>query len=54
MNVQEASIYLAMEEAALAVLARERRIPCMEVDGSWTFSRKSLDKWRTQRGAPSA
>jgi hypothetical protein len=49
MTVQEASRYLAMDEAALQTLATERRIPCLEQDGAWLFSRKSLDKWRAQR-----
>jgi hypothetical protein len=49
MTVQEASRYLAMDEAQLCALAVERRIPCLEVDGHWVFSKKSIDKWRTQR-----
>ncbi len=49
MNVQEASRYLAIEEAQLRALAHERRIPCLEVDGHWVFSKKSIDKWRSQR-----
>lgn len=49
MTVQEASRYLAMDEAQLRALAVERRIPCLEVDGHWVFSKKSIDKWRTQR-----
>ena len=46
MNVKEASMYLAMDERALSVMAAERRIPCLELNGSWVFSKKSIDKWR--------
>lgn len=46
MSVEEASAYLAMDRAALLRLASQRRIPCLEVDGTWVFSRKSIDKWR--------
>jgi excisionase family DNA binding protein len=46
MTVQEASAYLALDEALLTRMAVERRIPAMEIDGSWMFSRKSIDKWR--------
>jgi len=49
MNVQEASTYLAMDESTLTQLASQRRIPCLEVNGSWMFSKKSIDKWRAQR-----
>lgn len=49
MNVQEACRYLAMDETTLRSLAAERRIPCLQVDGNWVFSKKSIDKWRTQR-----
>ena len=49
MSVKEASAYLAMDESALARLATERRVPCMQVDGAWMFSKKSLDKWKTQK-----
>src|SRR5581483_1125816 len=35
MTVQEASRYLAIDEATLRSLAAERRIPCLEVDGAW-------------------
>ncbi len=49
MSVQEASVYLSMDEKALTALATERRIPCLEMNGAWIFSKKSLDKWRTQR-----
>ena len=48
MTLKEASSYLGMDEAVLARLAAERRIPCVEVDGAWVFSRKSIDKWRIQ------
>ena len=32
-----------------SVLAAERRIPALEHDGQWMFSKKSIDKWRTRR-----
>ncbi len=46
MTVQEVSTYLAMDEATVARMAAERRIPSMEVEGAWVFSKKSIDKWR--------
>lgn len=49
MTMQEASVYLAMDEATLTLLATQRQIPCFEVNGSWVFSKKSIDKWRSQR-----
>ena len=49
MSVREVSTYLAIDEATLTQLAAQRGIPCMEVNGSWLFSKKSIDKWRTQR-----
>jgi hypothetical protein len=49
MTMQEASAYLAMDEATLTLLATKREIPCLEVNGSWVFSKKSIDKWRSQR-----
>jgi len=52
MSVQEASMYLAMDVTTLTQLAAQRRIPCMEVDGNWMFSKKSIDKWRTQTQSP--
>lgn len=48
LSLKEASLYLSMDEAALQALASERRIPSMELDGQWVFSKKSIDKWRTQ------
>ena len=48
MTVKEASTYLAMDEAALTLLASQRRIPCLQVNGAWVFSKKSIDKWRSQ------
>jgi hypothetical protein len=50
MSVQEASAYLAMDERALSAMAAERRIPCLELNGSWVFSKKSIDKWRQREG----
>jgi excisionase family DNA binding protein len=49
LTLKEASTYLAMDEQTLASLARERRIPSLQVDGHWVFSKKSIDKWRSQQ-----
>ena len=49
LSLKEASAYLGMDEASLAVLATERRIPCLTVNGAWVFSKKSIDKWRSQQ-----
>ncbi len=49
MNVQEASTYLSIDVATLTSLATERRIPCLQLDGAWVFSKKSIDKWKTLR-----
>ena len=49
LSLKDASAYLAMDEATLSVLAAERRIPCLELDGAWVFSKKSIDKWRSQQ-----
>jgi excisionase family DNA binding protein len=46
MTATEASQYLAMDEATVTRLAAERRIPAVEVEGRWLFSKKSIDKWR--------
>ena len=54
LSLKEASTYLSMDEATLTVLATERRIPCLELNGDWVFSKKSIDKWRTQRAATRA
>lgn len=54
MNIEEASAFLAMEELELRRLAEERRIPSLQHNGQWAFSRKSLEKWRmneSHRGA---
>lgn len=51
MTVKEASTYLSMDADALKLLAAERRIPAIEQDGQWLFSKKSIDKWRTRTGA---
>jgi excisionase family DNA binding protein len=47
MTLQEASRYLSMDEQTVSRLAAERRIPALEQDGQWVFSKKSIDKWRT-------
>jgi len=49
LSLKEASTYLAMEEGNLASLASERRIPCVQLNGTWMFSKKSIDKWRSQQ-----
>jgi hypothetical protein len=49
LSLKEASTYLGMDERALASLATERRIPSMQLDGAWMFSKKSIDKWRGQQ-----
>jgi len=46
MTVTEASTYLSMDAETLKRMAVERRIPALEHDGQWVFSRKSIDKWR--------
>jgi hypothetical protein len=48
MTMKEACTYLAIDEAALTLLASQRRIPCLEENGTWVFSKKSIDKWRSQ------
>jgi len=50
LNIDEASTYLSIDKSALAALATERRIPCLQLDGGWVFSKKSIDKWRSQQG----
>jgi hypothetical protein len=49
LSIDEASRYLAMDKTALTVLATERRIPCLELESGWVFSKKSIDKWRSQQ-----
>jgi excisionase family DNA binding protein len=51
MTVTEASAYLSMDAQALERLAAERRIPALEHDGQWVFSKKSIDKWRIRTKA---
>ena len=51
MTVKEASTYLSMDAEALKRLAVERRIPALEHEGQWLFSKKSIDKWRTRSQA---
>ena len=48
LSLEEASTYLAMDTRTLERLATERRIPSVEVEGRWVFSKKSIDKWRHQ------
>lgn len=47
LSLEEASTYLAMDANALERLATERRIPALELEGRWVFSKKSIDKWRS-------
>jgi hypothetical protein len=49
LSIDEASTYLSIDKKALATLATERRIPCLQQDGGWVFSKKSIDKWRSQQ-----
>lgn len=49
MSVEEASRYFAMDERMLTLMATERRIPRLQIDGVWMFSKKSIDTWRRQR-----
>jgi len=49
MTVTEASTYLSMDAEALERMAAERRIPALQHDGQWVFSKKSIDKWRSQQ-----
>jgi len=49
LSLEDASRSLAMEQSALQVMAAERRIPCLELNGGWVFSKKSIDKWRSQQ-----
>ena len=49
MTAKEASAYLSMDEATVTRMAAERRIPSVEVEGAWLFSKKSIDKWRRLR-----
>lgn len=51
MTVKEASTYLSMDAEALKRLAVERRIPALEHEGQWLFSKKSIDKWRIRAKA---
>lgn len=48
MTLTEASTYLSMDAETLKHMAAERRIPALEHDGQWVFSKKSIDKWRTR------
>lgn len=52
MTIKEVCVYLAIDEAALTLLASQRRIPCLEMNGTWVFSKKSIDKWRSQQPRP--
>ena len=49
LSLKEASTYLAMDETTLKTLAADRLIPSLQLDGVWVFSKKSIDKWRSQQ-----
>ncbi|HTK91047.1 MAG TPA: helix-turn-helix domain-containing protein [Verrucomicrobiae bacterium] len=49
MSIQEASQYLAMDEQTVTRMASERRIPCLQHEGKWLFSKKSIDKWKARQ-----
>ena len=49
LDLRETAKYLGIDESSLRVLATERRIPCLLLDGGWVFSKKSLDKWKSQQ-----
>ncbi|HKZ06789.1 MAG TPA: helix-turn-helix domain-containing protein [Methylomirabilota bacterium] len=49
MSVQECSQYLSMDEQTITAMAAERRIPCLNQDGKWLFSKKSIDKWKARQ-----
>ncbi len=49
LDLKETAKYLGIDEASLKLLAAERRIPCLAMDGAWVFSKKSLDKWKSQQ-----
>jgi hypothetical protein len=48
LDLRETAKYLGIDESSLKALAAERRIPCLLLDGGWVFSKKSIDKWRSQ------
>ena len=49
LSLKEASTYLAMDETTLKTLAMDRLIPSLQLNGAWVFSKKSIDKWRSQQ-----
>lgn len=48
LDLRETAKYLGIDESSLKALATERRIPCLQQDGGFMFSKKSIDKWRSQ------
>ena len=48
LDLRETPKYLGIDESSLKALATERRIPCLQQDGGFMFSKKSIDKWRSQ------
>jgi excisionase family DNA binding protein len=49
LSLEEASKYLSIERTTLTAMAEDRLIPCLRLDDCWMFSKKSIDKWRSQR-----
>ena len=49
LDLRETANYRGIDESSLKVMASERRIPCLLLDGGWVFSKKSLDKWKSQQ-----
>lgn len=48
LDLRETAKYLGIDESSLRALATERRIPCLQLDGGFVFSKKSIDKWKSQ------
>ena len=49
LSLKEASTYLAMDETTLKPLSTGRLIPSLQLNGAWVFTKKSIDKWRSQQ-----
>ena len=47
LSLEEASRYLAMDQSTLSVMAAERRIPCLELNGGWVFSKNGAHSGRS-------
>ena len=48
LTVREASAYLKLAESTVYRLAKERKLPCRKIGGTWRFSRKGIDDWLAQ------